>query len=207
MKHSKRDQTLALAGIFQAASLVQQIANTGMVNNAIIESSIESLFKFDADSVEQVFGSAAGVNTGLKVLKEQMSFLKDNHNVDISRYVISILVLEKKLSKNKTMLSKISSTLDEIQTSLDFFSLMHENIFMKIGTLYKNTVSTLNPKIIVSGERDFLSNEVNANKVRSLLMAGIRSAVLWRQCGGSRWQILFGRKSYLNECDTILSEI
>ncbi len=196
MKHNKRDQVIALAGVFQAASLVQQIANTGTANSAVIESSIESLFKFDAGTVEQVFGSLAGVNTGLKVLKEQISFSKEKHNIDITRYVISILVLEKKLSRNKDMLDKISTTLGEIQTSLEFFSLMHENIFTKLGSLYKETISTIGPKIIVSGEQDFLSNENNANKVRALLLAGIRSAVLWRQCNGSRWQIIFGRKSY-----------
>ena len=51
MIHSERDRAIALAGVFQAATLVKQIASTGMANNAIIESSIESLFKFDANSV------------------------------------------------------------------------------------------------------------------------------------------------------------
>lgn len=207
MKHNKREQTIALAGVFQAASLVQQIANTGMANSAVIESSIETLFKFDSDTAEQVFGSIAGISTGLKILKEQISFSKEKHNIDITRYVISILVLEKKLSRNKVMLDKISSTLEEIQTSLEFFSLMHDNIFTKLGALYRETISTLGPKIIVSGEQDYLSNDKNADKVRALLLAGIRSAVLWRQCNGSRWQIIFGRKSYLNECDIILSEL
>jgi high frequency lysogenization protein len=207
MKHNKRDQTLALAGVFQAASLVQQIASTGLANSAVIESSIESLFKFDADTVEQVFGSIAGVNTGLRVLSKQMDFSKEKHNIDITRYVISLLVLERKLSKNKNMLDKISRTLGEIQTSLEFFSLMHDNIFTKLGSLYRETISTLGPKIVVSGERPFLSNDNNADKVRALLLAGIRSAVLWRQCNGSRWQIIFGRKHYLNECNIILSEI
>lgn len=207
MKHNKRDQTLALAGVFQAASLVQKIANTGLANSAVIESSIESLFKFDADTVEQVFGSLAGVSTGVKMLKEQLTFSKEKHSIDITRYVITLLVLEKKLSRNKNMLDKISSSLSEIQTSLEFFSLMHANIFAKLGALYKETISTLGPKIVVNGEQTYLSNENNADKVRAILLAGIRSAVLWRQCNGSRWQIIFGRKHYLNECNIILSEM
>jgi high frequency lysogenization protein len=207
MKYSKRDQTLALAGVFQAASLVQKIANKGMANSAVIESSIESLFKFDIDTVEQFFGNLSGINTGLKTLKDQLSLSSGNHDIELSKYVIALLVLEKKLSKNSQMLETISSTLEEIQGSLEFFSLMHENIFLKIGNLYKETISTLGPRIIVSGDRSYLSNEGNTNKVRSLLLAGIRSAVLWRQCNGTRWQILFGRKSYLHECDMILSEM
>ena len=43
-------------------------------------------------------------------------------------------------------------------------------------------------------------NVVNAveqnvqDKIRACLLAGIRSAVLWRQVGGSKWQLLFHRK-------------
>lgn len=206
MSHSKYDQTLALAGIYQAASLVKQIANSGMANSAHIESSIETLFRFDADSVEQVYGSVAGVSHGVKVLLEHLKD-KSSRDLEITKYVFSLLMLERKLSANNRMLDEIDQGLKKIEAQFDFFSLNHENTFAKIGQLYQDTVSTLGPKIIVSGEQPYLSNEINASKVRSLLLAGIRSAVLWRQCGGSRWQFLFGQKTYINECENILSRI
>ena len=116
-------------------------------------------------------------------------------------------MLEKKLSADAHMLDTIDKRLREIESQFDFFSLDHENTYAKLGQLYKDTVSTLGPKIIVSGEQPFLSNEHNASKVRALLLAGIRSAVLWRQCGGSRWQFLFGRNAYIRECEAILRSI
>lgn len=207
MQHTKREQTIALAGVFQAASLVEQIANKGMANSAIIESSIESLFNFDAPSTEAVFGNLAGVGHGIRVLNDQISAFKNERNLNITQYAISMIALEKKLSTNPKMLQQVSEGLEEIQKSLEFFNLMHENVFTKIGALYKETISTMQPKIIVHGERDYLSNENNANKVRALLLAGIRAAVLWRQCGGSRWQILFGRKKYLKECQLLIAEL
>lgn len=207
MSHNKREQTIALAGVFQVASLVQQIANKGMANSAIIESSLETLFRFDSESVEGVYGNLAGVGTGLRVLNEQLSSFKNKRNNEITQYVVSLIVLEKKLSSNSAMLDHITDTLGEIENSLEFFSLMHENIFVKLGALYKETISTLHPKIIVHGEQPYLSNEHNASKVRALLLAGIRSAVLWRQCNGSRWHILFGRKRYINEAKIMLSEL
>ena len=206
MIHSKYDQTLALAGIYQAASLVKQIANSGMANSAHIESSIETLFRFDADSVEQVYGSVAGVSHGVKVLLQHLKD-KSNRDLEITKYVFSLLMLERKLSANNRMLDEIDQRLKKIEAQFDFFSLNHENTFAKIGQLYKDTISTLGPKIIVSGEQPYLSNDINASKVRALLLAGIRSAVLWRQCGGSRWQFLFGQKAYINECENILSRI
>ena len=207
MQHSKREQTIALAGVFQAASLVQQIANKGMANSAVIESSLETLFRFDSDTTEGVFGNLAGVGTGLRVLTEQLAAFKNKRNIEITQYVISLLVLEKKLSSNSRMLNQVTESLAEIETSLEFFSLMHENVFAKLGALYKETISTLEPKIIVHGEQPYLSNESNASKVRALLLAGIRSAVLWRQCNGSRWHILFGRKAYLSEAKLMLAEL
>ena len=69
MFHSKYDQTLALAGIYQAASLVKQIANTGTANSALIESSLETLFRFDASSVLDIQWA------GGKIQKEELKEL------------------------------------------------------------------------------------------------------------------------------------
>ena len=206
MTHSKYDQTLALAGIYQAASLVKQIANTGKANSAHIESSLETLFRFDADSVEEVYGSIAGVSHGVKILLQHLNDATAK-DTEITKYVVSLIMLEKKLSNNKAMLDEISKRLDKVESQFEFFSLCHENTFAKLGHIYKETISTLGPKIIVSGEQPYLSNETNASKVRALLLAGIRSAVLWKQCGGSRWQFIFGRKAYIDECEKILSQL
>jgi len=116
-------------------------------------------------------------------------------------------MLEKKLSHHPDMLDELAKRLDKIESQLEFFSLCHENTFTKLGHVYKETISTLGPKIIVSGEQPHLNNKLNASKVRALLLAGIRSAVLWRQCGGSRWQFIFGRKAYIAECERILSQV
>ena len=206
MLHSKYDQTLALAGIYQAAALVKQIANTGNANSAQMESSLETLFRFDANTVEEVYGSIAGVGHGLKILSQHLND-KSSRDIDITKYVISLIMLERKLSGNKKMLEEISKRLNKIESQFEFFTLNHENTIAKLSHLYQDTISTIGPKIIVSGEQLHLSNEANANKVRALLLAGIRSAVLWNQRGGSRWQFLFGRKAYANECKKILARL
>lgn len=206
MTHSKYDQTLALAGIYQAASLVKQIANTGKANTAHIESSLETLFRFDAESVEQVYGSIAGVSHGIKILHQHLVD-RSSRDLEITKYALSLIMLEKKLSDTPAMLDEISERLNKIESQFDFFSLSHENTIAKLGQIYKDTISTLGPKIIVTGEQPYLSSENNASKVRALLLAGIRSAVLWRQCGGSRWQFLFGRKAYITECENILARL
>ncbi len=206
MKYTIRDRCIALAGVFQACALVQQIATRGTANSAVIEVSLETLFRFDASTTEEVYGSLAGVTTGLRTLREQLTSNRSNRDAEITRYAVSLLVLERGLSRNREMLDTVTSRLKETENTLEYFSLSHENIFARLGAIYKDTISTLGPRVIISGEQPYLGNEHNASKVRALLLAGIRSAVLWRQCGGSRWQILFGRKHYIAACDRLLSE-
>ena len=214
MAHSKYDQTLALAGIYQAASLVKQIANQGQANNAQVEASIETLFRFDANSVEEVYGNQASILHGVKVLRDNLTGIsfagsknnKTTRDLEITKYIIALIMLEKVLDKRPKMLDEISQRLKQIEARFEFFPLGHENTYAKLGHLYKETISTLGPKIIVSGEQPYLSNEKNASKVRALLLAGIRSAVLWRQCGGSRWQFFFGQKAYLKQCEKIINQ-
>ena len=207
MRHSKRDLTLALAGVFQASVLVKQIATTGMANSALIESSLETLFKFDAESVEDVYGGVAGVGAGIRELNKQLGPAREDRDIEVTRYVISMLTVERKLSANQAMVDHITDVLENIRDGFEYFSLMHENTILKIGQLYKETISTLSPRIIVSGEQTHLGNENNASRIRALLLAGLRSAILWRQCGGSRWALLFNRKSYKREAEQVLLEL
>ncbi|MCV6624547.1 MAG: lysogenization regulator HflD, partial [Cellvibrionaceae bacterium] len=54
-----REQALALAGVFQATALVDQIARSGYIPTAPYETSIASLFEQNPASAEAVYGAAS----------------------------------------------------------------------------------------------------------------------------------------------------
>ncbi|HET8850507.1 MAG TPA: DUF489 family protein, partial [Marinobacter sp.] len=56
MSRSLHDQTLALAGLCQAASLVQQVAHNGTCDNTALETCLRSLFATNADTTLDVYG-------------------------------------------------------------------------------------------------------------------------------------------------------
>ncbi len=197
MSYSQEDRTIALAGVFQVAQLVKDIAREGKSNQAAIESSLESLLNFDAPDVISVFGNISGVIQGLRTLQNQLDSKTQNRNIDITRYAITLIHLQKKLEKNPAMMDDISTRLETVKSQLDYFDLSHTNTIAKLADIYKTTISTILPKIMIEGEQVYLSNTNNSDKIRALLLAGIRSAVLWRQTGGSRLQLLFSRKKYL----------
>lgn len=207
MSYSQEDRTIALAGVFQVAQLVKDIAREGKSNQAAIESSLESLLNFDTPTVISVYGDLSGIIQGLRTLQNQLDNTTRSRNIDVTRYAITLIHLQRKLEKNPEMLEEISSRLESVKSQLDYFDLSHVNTIAKLAEIYKTTISTMLPKIMIEGEQVYLSNNTNADKIRALLLAGIRSAVLWRQTGGSRLQLLFSRKKYLSSAKKLSEKI
>jgi len=67
------------------------------------------------------------------------------------------------------------------------------SVVANLAGLYQETLSTFKFRIQVGGDPRLLQNTENAAKIRALLLAGIRAAMLWRQVGGRRWHLLFFR--------------
>ncbi len=207
MNHTQHDRTLALAGIYQSVKLVQEIARSGNVANAQLSGLLETLFRFDANTVIDVYGDVSTVKKGLQILIDQLTGKRGPTDMELTRYAVNLLHLEKALSKAPEIMQQLSRQLETAQGKMDYFDLTHENIIASLADTYQQFISPLGAKIMVKGEADFLSQSHNANKIRALLLAGIRSAVLWRQCGGSRWQLLFSRNKYLNSAKELLNTI
>jgi high frequency lysogenization protein len=200
------NQTIALAGIAQVAVLVQQLATTGTCDQEAMEASIGSVLKIDSDGVAEIYGGLTGLKLGFEQLNGQINGEK-RPNPDQARYAAAIVFLERKLSDRKDFLSTIQAGIVKAQAQTEQFGLLHENVLANLADLYHTTLSTLQPRIMVNGEQQYLSNHSIANKIRALLLAGIRSALLWKQCGGSRWKFIFYRKKIQAELQHLIERI
>lgn len=200
------NQTIALAGISQAAVLVQQLATTGTADSSALEASIGSLFISDEQGVANVYGGLSGINLGILQLNDQMTGLKIA-NPEQARYAASLVFLENQLAKQPAMLKIIFTGIERAQAQSEHFGLLHENVLANLGDIYHTTVSTLQPRIMVNGEQEYLSKPDVVNKIRACLLAGIRSAILWKRCGGTRWKFLFYRKKIQAELQILLKQL
>ncbi|MDI1230653.1 MAG: high frequency lysogenization protein HflD [Methylobacter sp.] len=200
------NQTIALAGISQAAVLVQQLATTGTADSSALEASIGSLFISDEQGVENVYGGLSGINLGILQLNDQMTGLKIA-NPEQARYAASLVFLENQLAKQPAMLKTIFTGIERARSQSEHFGLLHENVLANLGDIYHTTVSTLQPRIMVNGEQEYLSKPDVVNKIRACLLAGIRSAILWKRCGGTRWKFLFYRKKIQAELQILLQQL
>ena len=212
MTYTITDKTTALAGIFQATQLVQDIANTGNVNEQDMETCIHSIFRTDVDKPTDVFDGTQKLHAGLRKLIEQLgghdTNIKDKQNksLHIAKYVAGVMVLEKRLKRDTDMLATIAKGIERARKQMEHFSLLHDNVIASLADTYSQTISHLKPRIMVQGEHVYISNPNNANRIRTLLLAAIRATVLWRQCGGTRWQLLFQRRAIVDEAKRLLKE-
>lgn len=200
------NQTIALAGIAQVAVLVQQLATTGTCDEEAMKASIGSVLKIDSDSVADIYGGLSGLKLGLDQLNGQIAGNKAP-NPEQARYAAATVFLEKKLSDHKDMLNTIQIGIVKAQAQSEQYGLLHGNVLANLGDLYHSTISTLQPRIMVNGEQSYLSRPDIASKIRALLLAGVRSALLWRQCGGSRWKFIFYRKKIQSELQYLITQI
>ncbi|MCK9394779.1 MAG: high frequency lysogenization protein HflD [Methylobacter sp.] len=200
------NQTIALAGIAQAAALVQQLATTGAADSVALEASIGSLFVSDEHGVANVYGGLSGLKLGIEQLNDQMTGLKIA-NPEQARYAASLVFLENQLSNRPDMKKTIFAGIERAQSQSEHFGRLHENVLANLGDIYHTTISTLQPRIMVNGEQEYLSRPDVVNKIRACLLSGIRSAILWRRCGGTRWKFLFFRKKIQAEIQNLLKQL
>lgn len=201
-----QEQTLALAALFQAAGLVHDIATRGRYDEDDLKTSLHSILVTDPESVTDVFGKVDKLHTGLRIMINQLGTVSNSRQVDIARYVISLLHLQNKLQKRSPTQAQIADGIERVKTQLAHYDLNHTNVLANLAGIYSDTISRIPPKIMVNGEQQHLANPDNVNRIRALLLAGIRAAVLWRQLGGSRWHILFKRKRLVDTAQRLLAE-
>jgi high frequency lysogenization protein len=199
-----KERIMALSGLFQATELVRQAANHGTWSGYSADTCLESLLAIDADSVEDIYGNASKLRLGAETLISV--FQGDPRYKESLSYAVLIMQLESNFRKMTDMQAHIGAELLPI-AEFDDGTEIHEIKdlqAMKIAALYKQTISTLSPRIVVNGRPQYLQVDRTVNWIRTLLFAGLRSAVLWRQMGGGRFSLMFGRKKMLEEAQSLL---
>lgn len=195
LEEKEQQKALALAGMVQAATLVQQLARTGELTTSAYQPLIGSIFVLDPKETEEIYGGIAGTRLGIETLLMVLKEKETTRYADTIRYCIGILQVEKQLRNNPDINSILRSRLEQLQHQLPHFeSVIHSSVIAKLNDLYLDTFAKFRFRIQVNGDPRYLQREDNAARIRAILLAGVRSALLWRQLGGSRLQFLLGKR-------------
>ncbi len=193
-----KDQTIALTGLYQSLALVQNIAWEGNSSHSCMIPTIESILKIDTEQFIDVYGSINNLQLGIQTLKSALQHKSEKHAVERTRYAINLMYLASKLEENKQSLSSLGGQIERISNQYESVDNAFDEIPQDLGSLYRECISPLGPKIIIEGDPVYLKTDQNASKIRALLLAGIRAVILWKQANGKRWTLLLGRKSLLD---------
>jgi high frequency lysogenization protein len=207
MEKNLTNQAIALAGLSQAVTLVQQIARRGSADLDAMKTSIGSTLKIDADDILDVYGGLAGLQTGLAGMERQLA---EPRQVDpeLARYASTLIFLEGQVMKRPDMVDAIGVAVQRAQAVVERSGdMLDDGVFEALAYGYQQTLSQLKPRVMVSGEQRYLSEQRNSDRIRALLLAGVRSALLWRQAGGVRWKLLFVRSSLQREARRLRESI
>lgn len=201
-------RALALSGLLQACHLVSSLARTGIVSQDAMDQSLRSIFVTNPESISEVYEGTRGVRTGLRLASDFLRRLNVGEDVDTVRYVLAAIGLERKLSGRPELLRQLGAEISRVDEARmlaqDGSRALDAQVVSSLARVYESTLSTIEPRIRISGKRNFLAMQENVDRIRALLLAAIRSAVLYHQVGGRRWHLLFARRALLDGAQNYL---
>ncbi len=194
------ERTIALAGVLQACQQVQALARVGSASQTEMTSSLKSILVLDAVSTPAVFGGVHGVRAGLRLIADGVFTSTQGTDIELLRYAVSILQLQAQLYRDTHKFAAFAADVERLS------SFSEDSLVEACSDVYQKHVSSMRPQIIVQGESGHLQNPEIPPKIRALLLAAFRSAVLWQQKRGGRFRLLWERTRMQNAARRLLTQ-
>jgi high frequency lysogenization protein len=195
------DRMLALAGLVQALAQVRRIADTGQAEAAILATALDSVFRIDADSPAAVYGGEPALRPGLLLMRDY--FRNETRDELLPRLALAVLQLERRFARDP-MAQQVHDGILALAPSAQRLGSVHPEVLATLGSLYSDTISHLRPRVMVQGNPHYLGQAGVVAEIRAVLLAALRSAVLWRQLGGSLWDFLLRRRDMVAAIEAAL---
>lgn len=191
-------RNIALAVVTQCAALVHQLAVHGVASSVKMRACLDPVYQLDAASVAELYPRPGEFAEGMQILQNSFDSKGLREHAEVVRYMLGMLVLQQHLSRAPEMQSEIAQRLKYLHApgkpTADLDERSSESDANSLARLYQDTISKLAFRIHVAGNPEHLRNPLVTDQIRALLLAGIRSAVLWHQLGGRRWHLFFYKK-------------
>lgn len=202
------ERSIALAGVFQSAALVRDLARTGETEKLAFDTSIQSIYTLDVSTVEQVYGgNIKDLRLGLQELVNLLAYTKLKPDREVTRYLIALMHLERKLIRCPETKQHLSRRIKHAISQANYFASSPQVIINSLADIYVATLGALPFRLHVVGQSKYLAHAETVSKIHAALLAGVRSVVLWRQLGGARWQLFLMRPTLIAVGKKLLSSL
>ena len=197
------EQTIALAGLYQSCYVVSNIAWKGEYNEQDFLPLVNSILQIDSTIVKDIYIDTDNIKSGFTYLKKQIIGDIFTRSSETRRYIESLKILSNHLMDNQKTIGLIQTLLKELEENTS--DLTTDQKAQKLSELYQKTLSKFEPRIIVNGENKYLTDPIQASRIRTALFAGVRATLLWEQLGGSKWKLFLFKSSFSKKIDTYIN--
>jgi len=204
-----KSETIALAALFQCCTQIQRLASTGYYDEQAVACVIRSILVTDPETIEDIYEPSKLI-VGFKQLVDSFGrsdITKTATTIEVTKMALKLISLSHNIEKNTKIFNRLSDEIDSLKKAIttehpDFYEaginvVNDPNNMHLFGSLYQSIISPNFSKLLIYGEERHLRIPENQEKIRALLLAGIRSVILWRQVGGRRRYLVFRRKAIL----------
>lgn len=221
--NNRQNRALALAAVFQATQLTHMTALNG--RQGIGENGnyyFEQLLKASLNvrptancncQTLDFFNQLTDISLGLKTLESSINQpfsttpkspipLPKRNTIKLPMsYAMALLNLEKKVYSKPEFVKIIEASQQKILKQLSFFdnNYTHPSIIANLAQTYVDTAGQINPRIMVRGHAEAFKDPAHTNRIRASLFTGLQMAHLWRQFGGSSWNMVFSKRKLLQD--------
>ncbi|MFC2995034.1 high frequency lysogenization protein HflD [Acinetobacter sichuanensis] len=219
--NQRQNKALALAAVFQATQLTHMTAISGRQSigesgNFYFEQLIKASLNIrpsenQSSQTLDFFHQLSDISLGLKTLESSItqpftptpkSKIPKLSSAKLPMsYAMSLLALEKKVYSNPKFVETIENAQQKILKQLSFFDqdYAHPSIVANLAQTYVDTAGQINPRILVRGNAEAFKDPAHTNRIRACLFTGLQMAHLWRQLGGSSWNMIFSKRKLLRD--------
>lgn len=199
-------RVVALAAAAQCLAAIRQIAIEGSLrDNKQVQRLLSNVLDLNPSSLEQLYPDQTELHWGLETLLQQIG-PSQHKDIEISRYIVALMALERRLTKNSVSITKLTERLQQIQRQRDTFNFANETIVASMAGVYSDIISPLSKAIKITGKPDHLKQPHVQHQIRALLLAALRNVVLWRQHGGQRRHFIFSRQHMVRVAQQLLRQ-
>ncbi|MGK0395260.1 MAG: high frequency lysogenization protein [Candidatus Azotimanducaceae bacterium] len=170
-----------------------------MVSQDSFEKSLQCIFVQNPGSIAEVYGGTKDITLGLSLLRDILNKFDAEAHGDLVRYSLAVMTLERAFVRQPDKLRTLGAEItriDQQRMQQPERSGVDEDTVAVLAEVYERVLGEVQPRIKISGNRSHLQNTANVQRIRALLLSAIRSAVLFHQVGGRRWQLLLMRGNY-----------
>lgn len=144
------NRTMAFAGILQAIAQVQHLARHGELDNAELAASLNTILVTNPDNTADVYQDKIVLQKGYKLILNQLGD-SSQKDVEITRYLVGVLALERKLVRSNSGLGMLAERINQVNRQLHHFAITDEQVIANLASIYSDIISNLGPKIQISG--------------------------------------------------------